>query len=183
MRDPHNLLWLHRNSQKGKGRRHRQPTLNRAVVVLAVAAWQAYVEDTTTAILTAIAVPVGDPGRAVYVVVRAATRGGLTRFNTPNARNTLALFDNVGFDPTPTWTFTLGTPPRNYSAANVRVELDQWLDVRHTIAHGSVLPASAVVSGRTQSGPSLHRKDAERCVEFFEHVVTATADEAHRQFP
>jgi hypothetical protein len=183
MKDPHNLIWIHQHSQTGRGRRHRQPTLNRAAVVLAAAAWQAYVQDTAEAILASISVPPGQPGHALYALIRAATKTALGRFNTPNARNTLALFDNVGFDPTTSWAFSIGTPPRTYSAQQVRSEIDGWLDVRHKIAHGAQLPQRALVSGRTQSGPSLYRSDAERCLEFFEAVVRVTAGEAHRQFP
>jgi hypothetical protein len=77
----------------------------------------------------------------------------------------------------------IGSPPRAYGSQRVATEIDGWLDVRHKIAHGARLPASNFVSGRTQSGPSLHRADAERCVEFFEAVVAATAAAAHQQFP
>ena len=33
------------------------------------------------------------------------------------------------------------------------------------------------------SGKQLHLKDAERCIEFFESVASATASAAHQQFP
>jgi hypothetical protein len=183
MRDPNNLIWFHRNSQAGKGRRHRQPTLNRAVVVLTAAAWQAYVQDTTAAILLSLEVPPGHQGHALFSLIRAATRTASGRFNTPNARNTLMLFDNVGFDPSPSWTFGIGTPVRAYTTHDVRAEIDGWLDVRHSIAHGSALPATDLVSGRTQNGPNLHRSDAERCIEFFERLVQVTAAAADQPFP
>jgi hypothetical protein len=124
MRDPDNLIWLHTHSQSGPGRRHRQPTLNRAAVVLTTAAWQAYVQDTTEAMLTALAVPPGHQGHQLYSLIWAASRMALGRFNSPNARNTLAIFGNVGFDPTQSWAFTLGTPPRTYLSQAVRDEID-----------------------------------------------------------
>jgi hypothetical protein len=183
MSDPNNLIWFHRNSQAGQGRRHRQPTLNRAVVVLTAAAWQAYVQDTTAAILLSLEVPPGHQGHAMFALIRAATRTASGRFNTPNARNTLMLFNNVGFDPSSSWVFGIGAPVRAYTTPDVRREIDGWLDVRHSIAHGSPLPATDLVSGRTQSGPNLHRSDAERCIEFFERLVAITAAAADQQFP
>lgn len=182
MRDPNNLIWFHQNSQAGQGRRHRQPTLNRAVVVLTAAAWQAYVQDTTAAILGSLAVPPGHQGHALSSLIRAATRTASGRFNTPNARNTLSLFDNVGFDPSLSWTFAIGAPARAYTTQDVRFEIDGWLDVRHSIAHGSPLPATDLVSGRTRNGPNLHRTDAERCIEFFERLVEVTSVAADQQF-
>jgi hypothetical protein len=38
------LTIIHRKLQQGRGRRHEQDAIHRAGVVLAVAAWQAYVE-------------------------------------------------------------------------------------------------------------------------------------------
>lgn len=183
LRDAQNTVWFSANTQQGQGRRHRQPSLHRAAVVLTVGAWQAFVQDTAAAILSGLRVPATHQGYALYNLVKAATSSAGGRFNTPNARNTVLLFANVGFDPEPAWTFTIGQPPRAYATSDVRQEIDGWLDVRHKIAHGSQLPQSGLVSGRTQSGPSLHRKDAERCVEFFEALVRVTAGAAAAQFP
>ncbi len=183
MKDPHNLIWLHQNSQDGQGRRHHQTTLNRAVIVLTGAAWQAYVQDTTEAILSSLEVPAGHQGHPLWALIRAATKSAVGRFNTPDARNSLALFTTVGFNPIPSWTFTIGKPPRKYSDKDVKGEINDWLNVRHKIAHGAPLPDIPLVSGSTQSRPSLHRKDAERCIEFFEKVVCVTASTAHQQFP
>ena len=81
----------------------------------------------------------------------------LGRFNTPNTRNTLTLFQHVGFDSRGGWSFSVPSRPHPYSAENVEDEIDEWLKVRHTIAQGSLLPAIAIVSGRTQSGPNSGR--------------------------
>lgn len=183
LRDARNAVWFSEDSQDGRGRRHRQPSLHRAGVVLTVGAWQAFAQDTAEAILSDLTVPHGHQGRPLYNLVKASTKAAIGRFNTPNARNTIVLFDNVGFSPSSSWTFTLGTPSRSYSQQDVREEIDGWLAVRHRIAHGAMLPASHLVSGRTKDGPSLHRKDAERCIAFFELVVRATADAAKAQFP
>lgn len=183
MRDAHNLVWLHRHSQTGQGRRWRQPSMNRAAVVLTVAAWQAFIQDLTEAILAHLEIPHGHEGHGLYRVVKVAAKNSLRRFNTPNAKNSLNLLADVGFDPTTNWLFVMGNPPASYGISDIRAEIDGWLEVRHKIAHGARLPASRLVSGRTNGGPTLHRSDAEQCIEFFEAVVTATAFEAHGQFP
>jgi hypothetical protein len=183
MKDPHNLIRTHQGQNPNRGRRWHEAALNRAVVVLTVAAWQAYVQDTTRGILTTIEPATGTAGVPLYRVVRAATKNLVRRFNTPDSRNTLDLFHSVGFDPEPQWSFDVGRPPETLNPQRVRERLEQWLDVRHTIAHAAPLPALAIVSGRTQRGPTLHRKDAEACIEFFECLVKATADEAAARFP
>lgn len=183
MKDPHNLIRTHQGQNPNRGRRWHEVTLNRAVVVLVVAAWQAYVVDTTRGILETIAPPAGDPGIPLYRVVKAATRNAVRRFNTPDSRNSLDLFHTVGFDPEPNWRVTVGTPARSLRPHEVRERVEQWLQVRHTIAHGAQLPELPIVSGRTQRGPSLHRRDAEACIEFFEALVDATANAADAQFP
>jgi hypothetical protein len=151
--------------------------------VLTVAAWQAFAQDTTEAILDGLTVPAGHAGYPLYNLVKAATMTAVGRFNTADARNVLSLFANVGFDPAHQWTFTIGSPARLYGTQGVRDEINGWLAVRHSVAHGSALPASQLVSGRTQSGPSLHRRDAERCLEFFAALVRVTAAAANAQFP
>lgn len=183
MRDPHNLVAIHRASQAGAGRRHRQTTLNRAVVVLTAAAWQAYVAETTRAILHDLEVPHGTPGHAQFAIVRAAAKGTLKRFNTADSRNCLNLFLEVGFDPTTRWTFSFGTPPRHYVNTTVRDEIDDWLKVRHAVAHGAELPNLAIITGSAQNRPSMRLSDAERCIKFFEEVVRVTAAAAHTAFP
>jgi hypothetical protein len=183
MVDPHNLISLHQHSQSGQGRRHRETTLNRAVIVLTAAAWQAYMQDSARAILADLAISHGSPGYAQYAVLRANTQNSLRRFNTPNARNSVNLLLDLGFDPQPSWTFVVGTPPRPYNVAAVRGEIDDWLDVRHAIAHGFALPMKQVLTGMTKTGPSIRRNDAERCIAFFEQVVAVTAAAADSQFP
>jgi hypothetical protein len=183
MKDPHNLVWLHKNSQKGQGRRHRQPTLSRAVIVLTAAAWQAYIYDATRAALSHLAIPHGQQGHTLFQNVKANVERGLNRFNTPNAKNVVDLLLEVGFDANPHWTFKIGSPLRTYNVARVRKEIDGWLEIRHKLAHGASLPSSALISGSTKDGPSLHRADAERCIEFFEAVVQATDGALHQQFP
>jgi hypothetical protein len=181
MKDSGHLMALH--TRTNPGRRHHEPSLNRAVAVMTAAAWQSYVQDTTRAILDYLAVPPRHPGKPQFDLIKASTMTALGRFNTPNARNTLALFQHVGFDPRSGWSFSVSSRPHPYSSQGIEDEIEEWLKIRHTIAHGALLPAVAVVSGRTQRGPKLWKADAEHCISFFGGVVAATAAEAHRLFP
>jgi hypothetical protein len=183
MRDPHNLIALHEHSTTGQGRRHRETTLNRAAVVLCVAAWQAFVEDTARAILDDLAVPHGTPSYGPYKIVKALVSTSLGRFNTPNSRNSLALLNDLGFDSQPAWSFSMTRPNRQYAPATVGDEIDEWLAVRHAIAHGFDRPEKQVLTGRANHRPSIRKTDAERCIGFFENVVGFTADSAHLAFP
>jgi hypothetical protein len=62
LEDPLNLIAVHRAMNRGPGRRVREMSLNRAVVVLTVAAWQAYLQDLVNEILDKIAIPAGQTG-------------------------------------------------------------------------------------------------------------------------
>ena len=56
------------------------------------------------------------------------------RFSTPNTENTQSLLLGLGYDPLPDWTLTVDdevlTPDRPQQPLN------EWLKVRHAIAHG-----------------------------------------------
>jgi hypothetical protein len=181
MRDPNNLIDIHKERNPQRGRRYREPTLNRAVVVLTVAAWQAYVEDLPEAILRTLEPAKGDPGEGLWQLIRAATRSTTGRLNTPNAENTRVVLRNVGFDPRPGWTWRRGSklvaPP---DAAKL---VDEWLSVRHKIAHGADLPDVSVLSRTAKGVPTLTRKDAEKCMAFFSQIVDLTTTLANVEFP
>ena len=187
--DARNLVWLHASSQQGPGRRHHQPSMSRAAVPLTVAAWQAFVEATASAVVSYLAIPHGQPGHTTYKVMKGYANSAINRFSTANAKNSVDLLLEAGFDPRPAWSFTVTwafpTSPKTttYAESDVRTEIDGWLLVRHAIVHGSDLPNSPLVSGKAQNKPSLHRRDAERCIQFFDELVNATADESANQFP
>lgn len=91
------------------------------------------------------------------------------------------LLLNVGFDPRPHWSWRSGRYAMAPDAASSRI--DEWLRVRHTIAHGAPLPPVSVIA-RTGSGtPTLTRDNAERCMTFFERLVAATTASAGDEFP
>ena len=179
------------------GRRREEMPLNRGAVVLAIAAWQTYAEETARGILDALGT---GPASPLFRLIRADTLSAIGRFNTPNSSNTLDLFARVGFDPSPRWGVTIrwafahhsagGTldKTKTFAPTEARFELDAWLQVRHRIAHGRNFdPADAllksVLSGRSTAGLTLWRADAERCIAFVRALADATAAEAAVQFP
>ncbi len=83
-----NLIKVHRASGgPDRGRRSTESSLNRAVVVLAVASWQAVIQDYTRACLES-----GTPGPAspiskqTYDVIAGRVRKEIENFSTANAR-------------------------------------------------------------------------------------------------
>jgi hypothetical protein len=177
---------IHGKVNPGRGRRREELTLNRAIVVLTVAAWQAYVDDTTRAVLGTIKPPAGHPGMVDWNLIKANATTALGRFNTANSFNSLALFSRVGFDPLSSWTFRiprLGGARKTYVPADAQDEIDQWLGIRHAIAHGSDLPSARVITGTSARGATLRLHDARNCIGSFSAVVGATAAEADIQFP
>lgn len=162
-----------------RGRRYREAALNHAVVVLTVAAWQAFAEDLVDGIVAAIEPPHGSPGQAAHKVLKALTIGAKNRYATANAENTRSLMLNTGFDPHPHWHWA-GRWPK--TASEVTTEMNQWCKVRHAIAHGDQSLPRLGVLDCTGSNPSLTKKCADSCVKFFSKVVRLTAYEAHREF-
>ncbi|NTW39430.1 MAG: hypothetical protein HGA44_06005 [Cellulomonadaceae bacterium] len=174
------LVAVHRH-RGGPGRRYEEMAINRAIVVLAVAAWQAAVEDMVTAALDAGTPAAGSPlTKGSYDLLAGSAKSAVARFSTPNAEKSRELFLLVGYDPRPTWVWATGRFGReNHTPADVANRLNQWLKLRHAIAHGaSELPALAVLdairTGRKKANPPLVLRDAENCLGFVRRLTKAT---------
>ncbi|WP_404311282.1 hypothetical protein LG314_07885 [Agrococcus terreus] len=180
-----NIIAIHRgHGGGGPGRRIREVSLDRAVIVLAVAAWQAAVQDLTAAILDEC-----QPKNATqadiarYKVTVGAVRNAIEKFATPNGDNVRNLMVGAGFDPWPHWTYSIsagrGRPHTNWTRHMVNMRLNEWLKVRHHIAHGhETLPeVQALEAVRLDkiSNPSVRLADAEQCVSFMDRLVKLTA--------
>ena len=103
--------------------------------------------------------------------------GSIAIFSTPNAENSRNLLLRVGFDPWPVWEVTDGR--QKLSAAQTRARLNEWLQVRHALAHGGSLPDVSVLD-RTRSGATmLTRRCAERCNRFVGSLIISTEQHLH----
>ncbi len=179
--DSRNLIEIHRALNRDPGLRVREMSLNRAVVVLTVAAWQSYVQDLLAELLELFAIPAGEHGRALYVAINADARRAMHDFATPNAENTRNLLMRTGFDPWPHWQWQAG--PLRISTARARERMNQWLAVRHAIAHGhDDLPDVDVLPALPDGRRTLRRSEAEACIRFFTNVVSRTTAAAAVQF-
>lgn len=189
------LIDIHGRLGKGRGRRHGEMALNRGAVVLAIAAWQTFVEQLARTILEILEAESGrDPK---YRLIRAEVLRYIGRFNTPDSRNSVQLLASTGFNPKPYWRFAVRWPIAHLRSGRVQHrlkaydpeeacdELDAWLQVRHRIAHGGVFDRpmfQALLSGTARGMPSLQRKDAERCVAFIQQLASVTESAAVAEF-
>ena len=176
-----NLIAVHRGyGGGGAGRRFREVSLDRAVVVLAIAAWQAAIQDLTAATIDTAAPPTG---AATYHALLGHVRKGISDFATPTAQNTRRLMLGAGFDPRPHWTYSSaggqGRQRVTWTPSMVDTRLDEWLKVRHAIAHGhEELPLvdalEAVRLNGATTNVTLRLTDAEQCVAFVSRLARLT---------
>lgn len=174
------LIEIHGKLQSGRGRRHEQDALHRAGVVMTVAAWQSYVESVIREALDVLNGSFNQQGAQApawaihgFKIQRAAIEVMIKKFNTPSAVNVRDIFrDSLGFNPWPHWTYRRG--PRTWTEREVRKRTDDWVLVRHSVAHGFALPRDiGWLQGR--NGQSRLNLDLLRkCKKHFEHVVQVT---------
>jgi hypothetical protein len=184
-----NLVDVHRGyGGPAQGRRSKEVSVNRAVVVVTVAAWQAAVQDMVLA-----AIEAGIPGpdslltQQTYSIVAGRARGNVGGFNTPNPENTRQLLLEVGFDPRPFWTWSQmggqGVGVLTLTPHDVEQRMREWLRLRHDIAHGNdslsrvnvLLTVREKVNPPDDWQPTIRLVDAEACMAFFRRVADLTA--------
>jgi hypothetical protein len=162
-----NLLAIPHQAGGGRGYGAMlKSSANRAVVVLAMASWQALVQDTVTFILD----------YRELESVRAKAVRELGRFSTPSAANTRKLLRLVGFDPDPYWSW------RGTDGQQVEGRLKDWLNVRHAIAHGDEMMPKVLVLEEVREkgprlavrGPNIRVEDARQCAAFIRRLAWAT---------
>jgi hypothetical protein len=198
------IVAVHQKSGGTKqGLRTLEPSLNRAVVVLAVAAWQTAVQDFTLAALDHLH-PAS--GGGVGKLIRGQINGQVGLFSTPDAAKSRALLLTVDFDPRPFWSWLQpggkGVGTVKVTASSAEKQMNDWLRLRHDIAHGHPkLTALDVLESVRQAAtawlathpnatlkdalnhlehdpafdPTLRLKDAKRCVSLFRRLTTLTA--------
>ena len=112
------------------GRPFRVTALNRAVVVICVSAWEAYIEELVREALTILRPPA--PPLGLWPALNATVRGQLGRFNTPSTENIrLLISDALGLqDIQLSWAW------QNCTSVQAVQRLAHAMTLRHQIAHG-----------------------------------------------
>lgn len=172
------LIVIHGKLQEGAGRRHEQDAIHRAGVVMTVAAWEGYIERSVLEALDAMEANAGVGGapswaRHAFALRRADIKRSVKKFNTPNAVNVRDLYlESLEFNPHPHWVWHVG--PRQWNDKTTRDRLDSWLLVRHSVAHGVLLPSDIPWIQDPQLRPRLTLALLKECKRFFEHVAART---------
>ena len=135
-----------------------------------VAAWNAYIDNLVRDFYDVIADSANPKFDAIHTLAKGTVENALTRFNTPNWENTRNLLNQyTGYDPINDW----GGSQANMNLEQVHQRLNEILRVRHSLAHGSDIPAynwTQSRSGRVR----LTSKAIQRTKAFFKNLVNVT---------
>ena len=130
-----------------------------------VAAWNAYIKNVVNDFYNVI--PNSSP---IYVIAQQAAQRSMERFNTPNWEKAQRFLEEcTGYDPINDWVWGR----RGMSGLQVRVRLNEILQVRHSFAHGFDIPAynwTELPSGRIR----LTSKAIQETEAFFKNLVRVT---------
>jgi hypothetical protein len=150
----------------------RLDALNRAVVVICVSAWEAYIEELIREALDSIRP--ATPPLGVWPALNATARAAIGRFNTPNTDQVRTLIsDALGLQDIQNQWSWLGTTP-----AQARKELQDAMEFRHQIAHG-VNPRPLVDELYATSLPAFFRRLGECTDAAVRSYLVATLGIAH----
>jgi hypothetical protein len=155
--DAEELVAAHANLCTGKrGRQYGLGAINRAIVVMCAAAWEAYVEEIVREAINSLIPPTGS-ARTAWPALNANALNELKRFNTPNSQNVRNLLSKTLAlpDVTTSWYW------QNCSTQKAVSYLDNFLQIRHETAHG-VNPRPVVHNNYTSWLPSFVRNLARR---------------------
>ena len=135
-----------------------------------VAAWNAYIDNLVRNFYDVIVDPANPKFDAIHTLAKGVVENALARFNTPNWENTRDLLNQyTGYDPINDW----GESQANMNLQQVHQRLNEILRVRHTLAHGSDMPAYNWIqspSGRVR----LTSKAIQETEAFFKKLVNVT---------
>lgn len=146
---------------------HRQnaesaEVLKRAGLVMAMTAWETYVEDRVEEAVAARLKAIN--GSPVAAFVNARLSEELKRFHNPNAEKTRKLFlDYLQVDVCASWKWM------NYEPASARKTLDELLSRR-----GDAVHRSKPVTAGAPAPHLVKREDLDKAIRFLKGLVEAT---------
>lgn len=136
--------------------------LKRAGLIMAMTAWETYVEDRVYELTTERLSKLAD--EAAVRFIQNKLEDELKRFHNPDSSKTIAFFrDFAGIDLYETWCFN------NFDHAAATTRLDEYMSLRGDIVHRS--RAALVEYPRRHP---VKRDELEKSISFLKHLVDAT---------
>jgi hypothetical protein len=121
----------------GTGNTRVRETVYHAALAVNVAAWDSYLNGVVKDFYNAIATTTDAKFQALHQVSRAQADQALKRFNTPNFEQSRELLVRcTGYDPYGFWSWQR----KGLNILQVQGILNEFLQVRHSFAHGFPLP-------------------------------------------
>lgn len=117
--------------------------------------------------------PVPVWARASFKFRKPAVTKAVGDLNTPNSQNVWRLFDwSFGFDPRSSWTWA--SPRRQWNSHQFSTRTDEWLRIRHSIAHGNNLPDNLPWIRNEAGTPRLTLSLLQECQRHFRKLARNT---------
>jgi hypothetical protein len=159
--DAENLL-THFNTLNTKPPPPEIEVLKRAGLVMAMTAWETYVEDRVTEAAAERLRAVAED--TISGFVKAKLDEEIRRLHNPTFEKTIQIFrDYAGVDLTDKWCWN------NTEKSTVRERLDQYIKLR-----GDVVHRSRVISSGPPKAHPVRKEDLERVIRFLKDLVQAT---------
>ena len=159
--DADNLL-AHFNKLNTKPPPPEIEVLKRAGLIMAMTAWETYVEDRVTEALADRLRSLTDESIAGFIRTRLVEE--IKRLHNPTSDKTIQLFrDYANVDLVDRWTWN------NFDSRTVRERLNQYIKLRGDVVHRS----RAVTLGPPQPHP-VTKEDLEKVIRFLRNLVTVT---------
>ena len=159
--DAENLL-AHFNKLNTKPPPPELEVLKRAGLIMAMTAWETYVEDRAVEAAKERLRECADRSIASFVLARLADE--IRRLHNPNSEKTLQLFrDYANVDLTDKWSWN------NLDTTTVRERLDGYIKLRGDVVHRSrpIMPGPPIAHAVT-------KEDLERLIRFLRNLVAST---------
>lgn len=159
--DAENLL-KHFNTLNIKPPPPEIEVLKRAGLIMAMTAWETYVEDRVMEASAERLQGLADSSIAAFI--KSKLDDEIKRLHNPTSDKTIQLFrDYAGVDLTDKWIWN------NYDAKTVREKLNHYIKLRGDVVHRS----RTVTSDTSQAHP-VTKEDLEKVIRFLGSLVAAT---------
>lgn len=159
--DAEELLLCYDEMNKDKSKSTHPPeALKRASLILALTAWETYVEDIATELFQQKFGVLKGCQLGSFMEQQFSTR--LKMFHNPDSNKTRQLFHEFfGIDITESWVWN------NYSTSKeVKTILNQWISKRGEAVHRAIT--------NKHSNHIVKRSDLDKCIFFFKNLVRVT---------